>query len=66
MISNIIAQIFYFNSRYPLMYPDVQNMVPETKFKITRVGVKNVVKPIHVRREKKDITLITNIDIFVD
>ncbi len=48
------------------MYPDVQNMIPEPKFKITRVGVKNVVKPIHVRRNGKNITLVTNIDIFVD
>ncbi len=41
-------------------------MEPETKFKITRVGVKNVVKPILVRRDGRDITLVTNIDIFVD
>ncbi|NPA75851.1 MAG: GTP cyclohydrolase I FolE2 [Euryarchaeota archaeon] len=48
------------------MYPDVQGMAPEAKFKITRVGVKNVVKPIQVRRGDREITLVTHIDIFVD
>ncbi len=48
------------------MYPDVQSMVPEQKFKITRVGVKNVVKPIQVIRDGNVVTLVTKIDIFVD
>ncbi len=48
------------------MYPDVQSMVPEQKFKITRVGVKNVVKPIQVIRDGNVTTLVTKIDIFVD
>jgi GTP cyclohydrolase-4 len=48
------------------MYPDVQSLKPERRFKITRVGVKNVVKPIFVKRGGKTITLVTRIDIFVD
>ncbi len=48
------------------MYPDVQSMRPERRFRITRVGVKNVVKPIFVKRGDKTITLVTTIDIFVD
>ena len=48
------------------MYPDVQNLVPEQKFKISRVGVRNVVKPIHVIRDGLSVTLVTQIDIFVD
>ncbi len=48
------------------MYPDVQGMAPEARFKITRVGVKNVVKPIQVMRGDREITLVTRIDIFVD
>ncbi len=48
------------------MYPDVQGLTPEARFKITRVGVKNVVKPIQIRRGDRSITLVTTIDIFVD
>jgi len=48
------------------MYPDVQGLQPEKKYKITRVGVKNVVKPIFVKRGDKIVTLVTTIDIFVD
>ena len=48
------------------MYPDIQGMAPESRFKITRVGVKNVVKPIQVKRDNHNTTLVTKIDIFVD
>ncbi len=48
------------------MYPDVQGLQPEKRYKITRVGVKNVVKPIFVKRGDKTVTLVTTIDIFVD
>ncbi len=48
------------------MYPDIQGLRPERRFKITRVGVKNVVKPIYVRRGDRNITLVTTIDVFVD
>ena len=48
------------------MYPDVQGMTPESRFKITRVGVKNVVKQIQVKRGARETTLVTHIDIFVD
>ncbi len=48
------------------MYPDIQGMAPEHRFRLTRVGVKNVVKPIQVMRGDREITLVTHIDIFVD
>ncbi len=48
------------------MYPDVQSLVPKEKFKISRVGVRNVVKPIQVIRDGLNVTLVTKIDIFVD
>ena len=50
----------------PNMYPDVQSLIPEQKFKISRVGVRNVVKPIRVIRDGLNVTLVTRIDIFVD
>ncbi len=48
------------------MYPDIQGMAPKARFKITRVGVRDVVKPIQVIRGNREITLVTHIDIYVD
>ncbi len=45
---------------------DVQNMKAEKRFKITRVGVTGVKKPIVVRRPWGDITLNAEIDVYVD
>jgi GTP cyclohydrolase-4 len=45
---------------------DVQNQAPVEGFKLTRVGVKGVKKPVNVRRPDKDVTLVVNFDLFVD
>ncbi len=46
--------------------PDVQSRPAELRFKLTRVGVTGVRKPVSVRRPEKDVTLTTDFDIFVD
>jgi len=58
--------LFIAGANLQMMYPDVQSLRPERRFRITRVGVKNVVKPIFVKRGDKTITLVTTIDIYVD
>ncbi len=45
---------------------DVQSRPAELRFKLTRVGVTGVRKPVAVRRPTGDITLTTDFDIFVD
>jgi len=45
---------------------DVQNMKAEKRFKITRVGVTGVKKPITVQRPWGEVTLNAEIDVFVD
>ncbi|MFW6041360.1 MAG: GTP cyclohydrolase, FolE2/MptA family, partial [Thermoplasmatota archaeon] len=45
---------------------DVQSQIAEQRFKITRVGVTDVKKPIVVKRPWGDVTLNANIDIYVD
>ena len=45
---------------------DVQNQTLEESFKLTRVGVKGVKKPVNVRRPDKNVTLVVNFDLFVD
>jgi len=45
---------------------DVQNQVLKGSFKLTRVGVRDVKKPVIVRRPGKDVTLIVTFDLFVD
>jgi GTP cyclohydrolase-4 len=48
------------------MVVDVQNKVPATKFKLTRVGIRGVRKPVLVERAGKITTLAAAIDVFVD
>ena len=45
---------------------DVQNQRPAGFFKLTRVGVTGVKKPVNVKRPGKVVTLTTEIDVFVD
>ncbi len=45
---------------------DVQNQRPAGSFKLTRVGVTGVKKPINVQRPDKVVTLTALIDVFVD
>ncbi len=45
---------------------DVQSRPAELRFKLTRVGVTGVKKPVNVRRPDKIVTLTTDFDIYVD
>ena len=45
---------------------DVQNRRLNNSFKLTKVGVKDVKKPVRVKRPGRDLTLTTTFDIFVD
>lgn len=45
---------------------DVQNLKPMGGFKLTRVGVTGIKKPINVQRPDKVVTLTGQIDVFVD
>jgi GTP cyclohydrolase IV len=48
--------------------PDVQALAPDTKFKLTRVGISGVRKLVRVRRpgQKDDIVLTATFDVAVD
>jgi GTP cyclohydrolase-4 len=48
------------------MVMDVQNQKPHGSFKLTRVGVTGVKKPVNVKRPGKAVTLSAQIDVFVD
>jgi GTP cyclohydrolase-4 len=48
------------------MVMDVQNQKPHGSFKLTRVGVTGVKKPVNVKRPGKAVTLTAQIDVFVD
>lgn len=45
---------------------DVQNQVLKGSFKLTRVGVRDVRKPVTVKRPGRVVTLIVTFDLFVD
>lgn len=45
---------------------DVQNLKPAGSFKLTRVGVTGIKKPINVQRPGKVVTLTGEMDVFVD
>lgn len=45
---------------------DIQNMKPTVQFRITRVGMRGIKKPIHVERNGKVHILSAEIDLFVD
>ncbi len=45
---------------------DVQTESPKNQFKLTRVGVTGVKKPIIIKREGKEIYLSATLDVFVD
>ncbi|MBC7080853.1 MAG: GTP cyclohydrolase I FolE2 [Thermoplasmatales archaeon] len=49
-----------------MVLPDVQSRKPEANFKLTRVGIKGVRKPVCIKRKEKVVNLIANIDLFVD
>ena len=48
------------------MLPDIQRLTPAAKFKLTRVGVRGIKKPVFIQRPGKAVNLIATIDAFVD
>jgi len=48
------------------MARDVQSERPANSFKLTKVGVKGVMKPVQVSRPRRSVTLPTSFDVFVD
>ncbi len=44
----------------------MQSESPANSYIITKVGVRDVVKPVQVRRPGRDLTLTTSLDVFVD
>src|SRR5690349_16752362 len=45
---------------------DVQSMEAHEKFRLSRVGITGVTKPVHVKRGGKTVTLHVRLDLFVD
>ncbi|MCK4718558.1 MAG: GTP cyclohydrolase I FolE2 [Thermoplasmata archaeon] len=45
---------------------DVQAMILDEGFRISRVGITGVQKPIRVKRNEREVDLTTTIDVFVD
>jgi GTP cyclohydrolase IV len=48
------------------MARDVQNMESDAKFRLSRVGITGVKKPVVIRRKGKAVTLHVVLDLFVD
>lgn len=46
--------------------PDVQSWKPTEKFKLTRVGLRGIKKPVVINRNGRMVNLIPDIDLFVD
>jgi len=46
--------------------PDVQSWKPSATFKLTRVGIKGIKKPVTINRNGKKVTLLTTINLYVD
>ena len=47
-------------------FKDVQSETPESNYRLDRVGLTNVMRPITVQRKKKTITLVPTFRVFVD
>ena len=56
------------NEHYTAMqkFKDVQSETPESNYRLDRVGLTGVVRPITVQRKRKTITLIPTFRVFVD
>ncbi len=50
----------------PAIALDVQNEPAERRFKLTRVGVTGVKKPVQVRRPQRTVTLVVDFNVYVD
>lgn len=62
----MLRKRLFIRCRYSIPMKDVQNQTLEESFKLTRVGVKGVKKPVNVKRPDKNVTLVVNFDLFVD
>ncbi len=49
-----------------MVLPDVQSWKPEAGFKLTRVGIKGIRKPVSIKRNGKIVHLIPTMELFVD
>jgi len=48
------------------MLPDVQSWKPEASFKLTRVGIKEIKKPVSIKRNGRMVHLLPVMELFVD
>jgi len=46
--------------------PDVQSWKPEASFRLTRVGIRGIKKPVCIKRNGRVVNLIPTLDLFVD
>ena len=46
--------------------PDVQSWKPEASFRLTRVGIRGIKKPVCIERNGRVVNLIPTLDLFVD
>ena len=58
--------IYYIVILPNIMYPDVQSMRPSVNFRLNRVGVTDVKKPVRIQRNGIQNVLILTIDLFVN
>ena len=64
----LVAQAFKRGRAIPTVVPrdtDVQAWEPRGRYKLTRVGVTNLVKPVQVRRPTGEVVLQPVIDVYV-
>ena len=46
--------------------PDVQSWRPQSRFKLTRVGIQGIKKQVYIQRPERTVQLIVTMDVFVD
>jgi len=46
--------------------PDVQSWRPQSRFRLTRVGIQGIRKQVYIQRPERTVQLIVSMDVFVD
>ncbi len=46
--------------------PDVQSWRPQSRFRLTRVGIQGIKKQVYIQRPQRTVQLIVSMDVFVD
>jgi len=46
--------------------PDVQSWCPQSNFKLSRVGIQGIKKQVYIKRPKRTVQLVVEMDVFVD